>query len=309
MHDDAGASVASLSQLELKLEDRVVFTLDLAARWGFAVEVQRLGDMLLGGAVERTELADVLARSARIYSASGFATLLGHESLIEKSVARTRSHSALNGAGRLIAERYSTELVRLCPWVRSVALSGSIATGGFAFGDDLDFDLFVDDDTRYLTYLLGMALGTLISLRHRRLGVSSSLLRKLICINVVWTASESRPFVRQDDAMAFELSLAQPLFGVSEFAEVLRSNPNLTRTFPQMLDRVLSEVPRPTPSRLGRLLWSTIQRPLLRRTIDRLCRAASWFAYHAYSLVLSPEGRERRRFLQRAKYPYEIFQD
>ncbi len=309
MHDTAHTFVASLPQLDLALETRVVHTLDLAARWGFAVEVQRLPEMLVGGSVGASELADVLTHCSDIHCASGFATLLRYEFLIGKSISRAESHSAHNGAARQIAEQYAKELVRLCPWVRSVALSGSMATGGFASGDDLDFDLFVDDGTKYLTYFLGLALGLAFSFRYRRTGVSSSFLKKLVCINVIWTASQSRPFVRQDDAMAFELWLAQPLIGASEFAEVLRANPNLTRVFPQILSRALEDLPRPSPSNIGHVLWSTTRRSLVRRTLDHVCRAASWLLYHAYSLTLSPEARGRRKFLQRAKYPYEVFQD
>jgi len=310
VQDATDAHVATLLERETDLDHRVVRTLDLAARWGFAVEVERLGGMLLGGSADPDEVYDVLARSRDIHVSSGFATLRGYESLVEKSIARRESHTLLNGSAQKIAENYATELVRLCPWVRSVAISGSMATGGFAFGDDLDFDLLVEDETRYLTYLFGMALGALFSLRYRRFRAHPGLLRKLVCLNVIWTASEARPFVRQDDAMAFELSLVRPLIGVSDFADVLRENPSLGRVFPQMLSHSRIDVPRPSPSRLGRrLLRSIVRHPRRRRAIDRAARAASWIGYHGYSMILGPEGRERREFLERAKYPYEVFQD
>ncbi|HEV8594045.1 MAG TPA: hypothetical protein VGR51_00750, partial [Thermoplasmata archaeon] len=173
------------------LEDRIVKTLGIAARWGYGLSVDQLARLLYGGSEPRDLVARSLAGARGIARENGFATVAGREDLLKKSVDRHRSNGMLSDAYHRIAREFAADLVRHSPFVRSVALSGSTASDGVGAGDDVYFNLFVDDGTKYVVYLTALILGLKYSLRHLRAFSTGSsflgLVPKVTCVNVVWT--------------------------------------------------------------------------------------------------------------------------
>lgn len=245
----------------------------------------------------------------------GFVSLEGHEDLVDESRMRTSQNRTLNGGARCLALEFARELSRLCPSVESVALSGSVASGGYIDGDDVDFDLFVRDGTKYTVYLFANLLGLRYSLRYLKRSIHPEhrigFLPKVICINVVWPSSETKPFLRQDAGMAFELLRCEPLVGTGRFAEMLSDNPWIDSYLPQARARRwdLDDPTRGsgTPALLSRLF----ARPWTRRLLERTCRIVSYAMYRTVQEFRKrdPGARERMEFLRRTKYPYEVFQD
>ena len=188
--------------------------------------------------------------------------LQGYEFLLENSKRRQTSNRLLNGHARAIAESFAERLATVCPYVQSVALSGSVASGGYQSGDDIDFDLFVRAGTKYVCYLAANLIGLTYSWRFRKARSTTArltfLLPKVICINVVWAEDESRPFVRQDAGMAFELLRCQPIVGAYTFGQVLARNRWLFEFFPQLLKRTWVDTVNRGSSRIGSLLSGAV---------------------------------------------------
>jgi len=260
-------------------------------------------------------LEEALRHNTQVRMDEGFVYLSGFEDLVDKSKHRAESHRALNGHARTLAEQFAVDLASLCPYVNCIALSGSVASGGYAIGDDIDFDLFVRTDTKYVCYLVSILLGIKYSWRHRHFGGGN--LRRLVgfpkvtCINVVWAENETRPFVRQDVALAFELLHCEPLVGASEFARTIAANGWLRSFFPQLFHRrMVDSLPR-RDTNLGRLFDGVQRHAVMLRWVNRFCRLTAWLGYTFVQGLWGrdPGARARMEFLRRVKYPYEVFQD
>jgi len=287
------------------LGDRVRRTLDIAHRWGYAPTAAALGEILVRGAVPTHEILEAIHGMRGVVYREGFVHRVGFGDLVERSSARVGAHQMRNGWAQTVAERYAMDLVRTCPLVTCVSLAGSAASGGYAGDDDIDFDLLVADDAKYLVYAFALLLGLRVSI-HNRKG-----LRKVICINVLWTRSESMPFRRQDEDLAFELLHCRPLAGVEEFRRVVAANEWARAIFPQLGEKVDASGPLPEPGLLGRAIrWIGVHSGLLRS----LNEASRIFTHAVYSFAHwltrhNVEKTRRLEFLQRVKYPYEVFQD
>ncbi len=299
------------SDLVARAED----TLRLMHDWGYAPTLPMLATDLLGGSVNLPTLDQSLRFAAGIRLKDGFVCLSGHEHLLDKSMGRVRSHHVLNGHARILADEFARDVTTLCPYVECIALSGSVASGGYDSRDDIDFDLFVRPGTKYLCYLLTVLVSLKYSWRYRKVKGASlqkiAGLPKVTCVNVVWTQDQTKPFVRQDAAMAFELLHCQPLVGGDVFLQVLEDNRWLEGYFPQLFGRTLTGVTEPRNNRLSLLFAGVERRPRMLRLLERISRAAAWllYAFAQATWGRQPATRARIAFLKRVKYPYEVFQD
>src|SRR5437773_2662375 len=237
--------------LPASLEKRVVDTLNIADRWGYGLAGEDVARLLHGGPADLSDVPSVLPSSPGVLYRDGIAAITGRGDLIEKSLARLRSNGKLAALYFEIAEDFARDLLRHNPFVRAIAVCGSTASGGLEAGDDIDFNLFAQDGAKYTVYLSALLLGLKYSLLHGRLfrGGSSFLwlLPKVTCVNVVWTESDSRPFVRQDASLAFELLRSVPIAGTAHYARTLESNPWLRGHFPQIFTRVVADRVGPQP--------------------------------------------------------------
>ncbi len=292
------------------LEDlavRAERTLDIFHKWGYAPTADALAKGLLGGGVTGDALLASISGRDEFQVRDGHVYLKGKDELVEKSKVRVASNRHLNGEAMSIAEEFSLELLRFCPLVDCVAVSGSVASGGYSSGDDIDFDLVVRDGAKYLVYAMGLAVGARVAVRHRaRYGF-----RKLICLNAIWTRSQTAPFVRRDEGLAFELLHCRPLFGSMRFMEMIERNEWVLSFFPQVAKASTDIGSIPEPNRLGRLILWIHRHPRLLRLAETAARLSSQVIYSLYHLVKrsDSEAAARFEFLRQAKYPYEFFQD
>jgi hypothetical protein len=134
--------------------------------------------------------------------------------------------------------RFVRTLVSFAPFIRSVSIAGSLASGGFRASDDVDLNLIVDDGRRHLAYVAVNVLGLLHALRHRSKPVDDLTRRplapRLMTANLILERSQCHPLLRQDEDMAFEMAMSQPVFGLDVFDEVVHANPALLDHFPQL---------------------------------------------------------------------------
>jgi hypothetical protein len=197
-------------------------------------------------------------------------------------------------------------LVELCPFVVSVSIAGSLASGGFLETDDVDLNLVVEDGRRHLAYVAANLLGYGHALRFRGKPVDASTRRplapRLMTLNLVLERWQCFPLARQDEDMAFELLQSEPLFGAAFLCQAVKANRGLTEAFPQLAGKTARD--RVTPRR-------RLPRALFPRLLDRPAEAlgkAAW-RYMQWTRRRSPEALARVAFVRRTMRPYTLFPD
>ncbi len=294
---------------------RVEDTLLLMHRWGYAPTVSTLADDLLGGSADPRRLREALDSLSSVRRLGEFISLRGWEHLIDVSRRRVQANELGNDEARALALEIGRDLAAVCPFVDVIALTGSVASGGYLPGDDIDFDLFVRSGTKYIAYLGATLVGLKYSWRYRHRVQDpvhrTPFLPKVMCMNVVWPADQTRPFVRRDAALAFELHRCIPLLGNARFSAVLADNPWIREYFPQAFMKVGIDRVERSRSAWSEFLEWVARRPRLLRIVEGMSRRVAWVFYHLTqtSRARDPRARERMAFLRRVKYPYEVFQD
>ena len=136
-------------------------------------------------------------------------------------------------------------------------MAGSLASGGFRASDDVDLNLIVDDGHRHLAYVMVNLLGLLHALGHRAKPVDDLTRRplapRLMTANLILERSQCHPLERQDEDMAYELLVAEPVYGIDTLNEVLEHNP-VWRSLPSAGPQARAAEGRPaagTPARLA----------------------------------------------------------
>jgi hypothetical protein len=101
-----------------------------------------------------------------------------------------------------ITLRFVRALVAFAPFIRSVSIAGSLASGGFRTSDDVDLNLIVDDGHRHLAYVAVSGLGLVHALAHRTKPVDDLTRRPLaprvMTANLILERSQCLPLERHD---------------------------------------------------------------------------------------------------------------
>ncbi|MEK6978538.1 MAG: hypothetical protein AABX40_09140 [Candidatus Hydrothermarchaeota archaeon] len=297
------------------LEEKILKTLEIADRRGYALTLEQLSDLLYGGRAPREAVMEAIRGLQEVVGREGIYCLEGREALLDRARERRESNEADGKRYATVARAFASEFMALCPFVKSISLAGSLASDGFHEGDDLDFDLLVEDGRKYTTYLLGVLLSMRYSLRYRakpaRPEAKMLLLRKVICLNVLWTVWEAFPFSRQDEYMAYELLLMRPLQGVDYHRQVLESNPWLGAHFPQIYEIPYREVEPPERGPFARLLERVYSRPGLAALGEGFSRSIAYALWRLVQLSRrkNPEALRRVEHVRRMQRPYTLFED
>lgn len=288
---------------ETTLIDRTFATLELIERRGFHVRLECLAEWMLGGSVDPGFLRSLVAKTEGLFLSDG---LVHTENFDPAILGRTLERQRLHPSHRLKywpeVEEFVQRLVTQCPQIHCIALAGSMAAGGFVESDDVDFNLFVEDGTRYTTYVQAAALALAFSIRHRHRPTDAHsrrwLFPKLMSINVIWTDSDTRPFVRQDGAMALELFLSRPLYGEPYFKNVLGCNPWLDDYFPQFGSR---------QSACNRLQQQSKPFQLFKERVSYKVAYLGW-RWVMWCRRHNPEALARVAQVRRYQSPYALFE-
>src|SRR5438128_9420245 len=165
--------------------------------------------------------------------------------------ARAAGHESAASTYIGMTQSFVRTLVACVPFIRSVWIAGSLASGGFRDTDDVDLNLVVDDGHRHLAYVAVNTLGLMHAMRHRGKPVDDLTRRpiapRLMTANLILEHSQLAPLARQDEGMAFELMVSQPVFGFEVFEQIVALNPELTQHFPQLAEKTapfLIDAPR-----------------------------------------------------------------
>jgi hypothetical protein len=281
-------------------------TVALLARRGYAVPPVRLAALCLGGAVSEAEVRWAVAATDELG--------LLHDLVVERCAAarveeiRSRSLGHDGAAAQYIrmTQDFVSALVTVAPFIRAVSIAGSLASGGFRASDDVDLNLIVEDGYRHLAYVAVNALGLLHAVPHRNKPVDDLTRRplapRLMTANLILELSQCRPLVRQDEDMAFELLVAQPVYGLAEFHDLLDCNPGLLDHFPQLACKRAPLLIVTPPSR-------RVPAWLVPRQLDGLARrlGESGWRYMQWTRRHRPDALARVAFVRETMRPYTLF--
>jgi hypothetical protein len=286
--------------------ERIRSTVALLSRRGFAVSPARLAEICVGGPVTGADVRWAVAASPELDVAHDLVVLRSDRSRARAIRARAADHDSDAPPYLEMTVRFVRTLVRLAPFIRSVSIAGSLASGGFRASDDVDLNLVVDDGRRHLAYVAVNVLGLIHALRHRSKPVDDLTRRplapRLMTANLILERSQCDPLARQDEDMAFELLMSRPIFGAGVLDEVVRANADLLDHFPQLAD-MSGEPSMPTPSRLPSWLF-----PAALDGAARLLGRAAW-RYMQWTRRDKPEALARVAYVRATMRPYTLFDD
>src|SRR5439155_2139577 len=288
------------------ISERVRRTVALLRRRGYALTPARLAEICLGGPVAEAEVRWAIAADSDLALAEGL--VIQRVALPQAGAIRGRADGHAEASAEYVdmAVNFVRRLITLAPFITGVSIAGSLASGGFRSSDDVDLNLIVEDGHRHLAYVVVNFLGLLHAVRHRAKPVDDLTRRpvapRLMTVNLVLERSQCRPLARQDEDMAFELLMSEPVFGLEAFEELLEHNPALVDHFPQ-----LAHKPAPlliaTPRRLSRRLYPA----LLDRPARHLGRSA--WRYMQWTRRHHPEALARVAFVRATMRPYTLFDE
>ena len=279
-------------------------TVALLQRRGYALAPSRLAAICIGGALTEQQVRWAIALDPELALAQGL--VVERISSAEASSIRERAdgHATASPEYLAMAVDFVRRLVAVAPFITSVSIAGSLASGGFRASDDVDLNLIVEEGHRHLAYVVVNFLGVLHALRHRAKPVDDLTRRpvapRLMTVNLVLERSQCHPLARQDADMAFELLMAEPVFGLDALNEVITANPRLLEHFPQLAER-----PAPlvidSPRRVSAKWYPAL--------LDRPARAlgeAAW-RYMQWTRRKHPEALARVAFVRATMRPYTLF--
>ena len=289
------------------VSDRVWQTARLLERRGYALTPARLGRLCLGGPLPEEEVRWAVAASPELTIAHGLVIERAAMARAIEICDRAIAHVSDSATYLPMATGFVSTLVAVAPFIRSVSVAGSLASGGFRASDDVDLNLIVDDGHRHLAYVIVNVLGLLHALAHRAKPVDDLTRRpiapRLMTANLILEVSQCHPLARRDVDMAYELLAAEPVFGVEVINDVLDSNPTLLDHFPQLADK-------PSPLRIESPSWR-LPRSLFPSFLDGAARrigVAAW-RYMQWTRRQHPEALARVAYVRSTMRPYTLFDE
>ena len=294
------------SRLELApASDRVRQTVDLLSRRGYALTVARLGEVCLGGPLPEAEVRWAVASARDLAIVEDL--VVQRDAVGRAGQIQDRALAHVSQAAPYVAMTlgFVRTLVAAAPFIRSVSIAGSLASGGFRASDDVDLNLVVDDGHRHLAYVVVNLLGLVHALRHRGKPVDDLTRRpvapRLMTANLILERSQCFPLQRQDEDMAFELLMAEPVFGTDTIHEVVAANAPLLDHFPQLAGKTAPLAIDAPKRRLPAALYP--------RALDRAARLVGEGAwrYMQWTRRHHPDALARVAYVRSTMRPYTLF--
>jgi hypothetical protein len=288
------------------VRDRLERTVAILERRGYAVAPARLGELCVGGALPEGEVREALAADRRLSLRDGLVLSPGLAGSADRISRRAAAHTENASRCLPVTLGFVGTLVRLCPYVLSVSIAGSLASGGYLASDDVDLNLIVEDGRRHLAYVAVNLLGIAHALRHRGKPVDTHTRRpvapRFMTANLIMERSQCFPLDRQDEDMAYEFMASMPVAGIALWRQVVATNPGLSEHFPQLEERRFPWLLRERPVLPGWLFPAALDAPA-----EALGRAA--WRYMQWTRRRRPEALARVAFVRSTMRPYALFDE
>jgi hypothetical protein len=285
--------------------DRIRRSVALLGRRGYAVSPERLAALCLGGPISPQDVRRTVAASRDLVISEDLVVDGAGLARLGQIRSRALGHRAEAGAYVEMTARFVRALVTFAPFIRSVSIAGSLASGGFRASDDVDLNLVVEDGHRYLAYVAVNLLGLAHALAHRAKPVDDLTRRplapRLMTANLILERSQCLPLRRQDEDMAFELLMAEPVFGAGVIDELIAANPALLDHFPQLENKPAPLLMEPPRRRVPAVLFPRFLEGAARVLGESAWRYMQWTRRH------HPDALARVRYVRSTMRPYTLF--
>ncbi len=283
------------------IQKRIINTLEITEQRGYNLTIEQLSKYLIGGTTEKSQIEQIIHSMETIETEDGYVATKGHLEL-EKCRRRAMINPQLKPIYTTIAHEFVSDYIKLCPWVQCILLTGSMATDGLGKNDDIDFNLIVQDGTKYTSYLIAVFTGLKYALKYRKYVNLRyfRILPRIICISVIWEHYQVTPFLRQDEQVGFELLIAKTLFNQDFFSFMINNNCWLKNYFPQLFEQ-------------------NTQKNLIQTTImpqsKKIPRVIEWIARHLVFLMYKSVYTckfhdswisQRMKYMRQVKHPYGL---
>ncbi len=286
--------------------ERVARSVALLERRGYALTPARLGALCLGGSLAENQVRWAAAVEG-LEIVDGLVVNHSSVRLAARISARARAHSTLASEYIAMTQRFVRSLVAIAPFIRSVWIAGSLASGGFRETDDVDLNLVVQDGHRHLAYVAVNVLGMLHALAHRAKPVDDLTRRplapRLMTANLILEERQVFPLARTDDGMAFELLVSEPVHGADLYARIVAENPALLEHFPQLALKPAPYAISAPPPRVPAWLY-----PAATDGAARIFGRAAW-RYMQWTRRHRPDALARVAFVRETMRPYTLFDE
>jgi hypothetical protein len=287
------------------MSDRIRQTVALLGRRGYALSPERLGQVCLGGSLSPDEVRWSVAAIPDLSLADGLVVDRSALSRVPDIRSRALGHGADAALYVQMTLRFVGALVAFAPFIRSVSIAGSLASGGFRATDDVDLNLVVDDGHRHLAYVAVNAIALAHAFAHRTKPVDDLTRRpiapRLMTANLILERSQCLPLQRQDEDMAFEVLMSECVFGFEEIRELIEANPALVEHFPQLEHKRAPLLVEAPARRLPAALF-----PRFLDGAARLVGEAAW-RYMQWTRRHHPDALARVAYVRSTMRPYTLF--
>ena len=302
------------------LEARILETAQLMDRRGYGVTLEHFARLLYGGSETPADVRASLGTIHHLSMEDGLVIRNDRRGEADGMRSRQATHLKHAAEAEVLAHDFAGRLVSSCPLVKSVSLTGSMASGGFDPGDDVDLNIVAANGAKYTVYFWALLLSTVTSLRNRSKPTDEMsplpFLPKIICVNVVWEDRQVRPLVRQDKWIAYELLMHRPIVGAAHWRGVLADNLWLEGHFPQVFDPGFVGHDAPEAVRLaskrraGRRFFGYLAtHPRALAAVEAFSRLMVISVHKLISLsrANNTEARDREAFVNLVKRPYSVY--
>ena len=180
------------------LKYRIFNTLEIVEERGYNLSLEKLSKNLIGGEIDKNILKKEIENSSDFDFDGILVSTKGNLNL-DKCNNRLKYNSNLYDIYLKIANEFKDNYLELCPWIKCMMFTGSIATDGLIEGDDIDLNIIVKDDSKYISWLIGILLCIKYSIKYRKKFDVKwfNLIKGVICICVIWEEKQVLPFNRK----------------------------------------------------------------------------------------------------------------
>lgn len=133
----------------------------------------------------------------------GYLFFEGREEIVE-----IFKHREKISRGKLLKAEKLTKLLSLIPWVKMVAVTGSVAASNAKEDDDIDLLIITSPNRVWLTRLLSALVLDLFKVRRKR---HDSCEKDKLCLNM-YLSQDKLEFEKKDVYTAYELTLLKPIY-------------------------------------------------------------------------------------------------
>src|SRR5262249_5248815 len=138
-------AVGQLGAESSAVRQRLRRTVSLLRRRGYALPPARLGEVCLGGPLPDHDVRWAVASDHELTLEQGLVVERAARDEAAAISRRAAAHSEESAEYIAMTRRFVRTLVAFAPFIKSVSIAGSLASGGFRATDDVDLNLVVED--------------------------------------------------------------------------------------------------------------------------------------------------------------------